>query len=104
MSEGKAAIEKSIVSNPDTDRECGYIRFFFFQAEDGIRDVAVTGVQTCALPIYLRSTDSRVGAVPPLRRPAARSWRFRCTQASWLSAWARSFCTVAHWRSNKFWL
>ena len=24
---------------------------FFFQAEDGIRDVAVTGVQTCALPI-----------------------------------------------------
>src|SRR2546422_2293835 len=27
-------------------------RFFFFQAEDGIRDVAVTGVQTCALPIY----------------------------------------------------
>src|SRR2546422_7554579 len=27
---------------------------FFFQAEDGIRDVAVTGVQTCALPIWLR--------------------------------------------------
>src|SRR5256884_2596148 len=27
-------------------------QFFFFQAEDGIRDVAVTGVQTCALPIY----------------------------------------------------
>src|SRR2546429_1704244 len=26
-------------------------RVFFFQAEDGIRDVAVTGVQTCALPI-----------------------------------------------------
>src|SRR2546422_9302312 len=25
---------------------------FFFQAEDGIRDVAVTGVQTCALPIW----------------------------------------------------
>src|SRR2546429_1732105 len=28
--------------------------FFFFQAEDGIRDVAVTGVQTCALPISYR--------------------------------------------------
>src|SRR2546430_11352518 len=27
--------------------------FFFFQAEDGIRDLTVTGVQTCALPIYL---------------------------------------------------
>src|SRR3712207_1343047 len=27
------------------------MRFFFFQAEDGIRDIGVTGVQTCALPI-----------------------------------------------------
>src|SRR2546430_13656831 len=27
--------------------------FFFFQAEDGIRDLTVTGVQTCALPIYI---------------------------------------------------
>src|SRR2546429_1650025 len=39
--------------------------FFFFQAEDGMRDVAVTGVQTCALPIYLgpaphEGTDSLV--------------------------------------------
>src|SRR2546429_3253341 len=40
--------------------------FFFFQAEDGIRDVAVTGVQTCALPLtslgeemQLRITDAR---------------------------------------------
>src|SRR2546429_6787293 len=32
---------------------------FFFQAEDGIRDVAVTGVQTCALPISeLRATGA----------------------------------------------
>src|SRR5438034_2043723 len=29
-----------------------FIVFFFFQAEDGIRDHCVTGVQTCALPIY----------------------------------------------------
>src|SRR2546427_6958865 len=29
------------------------IVFFFFQAEDGIRDLTVTGVQTCALPISL---------------------------------------------------
>src|SRR3712207_7564667 len=28
-----------------------YSLFFFFQAEDGIRDIGVTGVQTCALPI-----------------------------------------------------
>src|SRR5436305_6948298 len=35
------------------DRErAGYFVVFFFQAEDGIRDADVTGVQTCALPIY----------------------------------------------------
>src|SRR5687768_18189259 len=32
--------------------------FFFFQAEDGIRDVAVTGVQTCALPISIQKAWS----------------------------------------------
>src|SRR5947207_2931982 len=32
--------------------------FFFFQAEDGIRDHCVTGVQTCALPIYSKSPTS----------------------------------------------
>src|SRR5437763_8720189 len=34
-----------------------FVLFFFFQAEDGIRDTSVTGVQTCALPI------SRTGTV-----------------------------------------
>src|SRR2546429_2704134 len=34
--------------------------FFFFQAEDGIRDVAVTGVQTCALPICDRPDPQEV--------------------------------------------
>ena len=33
--------------------EYGMLFFFFFQAEDGIRDHCVTGVQTCALPISL---------------------------------------------------
>src|SRR5688572_32004077 len=33
--------------------------FFFFQAEDGIRDLTVTGVQTCALPISLLSLPVR---------------------------------------------
>src|SRR3712207_8009767 len=32
--------------------------FFFFQAEDGIRDIGVTGVQTCALPILLIAMPS----------------------------------------------
>src|SRR6266436_3529741 len=35
-----------------------YVVFFFFQAEDGIRDVAVTGVQTCALPISTQSSSA----------------------------------------------
>src|SRR2546430_7075748 len=38
--------------------------FFFFQAEDGIRDLTVTGVQTCALPICARRHWR------PARRPA----------------------------------
>src|SRR5206468_6272494 len=33
---------------------CVFFVFFFFQAEDGIRDLIVTGVQTCALPIWLQ--------------------------------------------------
>src|SRR3712207_8337698 len=52
---------------------CRFV-FFFFQAEDGIRDIGVTGVQTCALPIcshdlvdqlgparYRRSGDELIG-------------------------------------------
>src|SRR5206468_9257205 len=37
--------------------------FFFFQAEDGIRDLIVTGVQTCALPIYDADRTLPGGAV-----------------------------------------
>src|SRR2546429_8384113 len=50
--------------------------FFFFQAEDGIRDVAVTGVQTCALPIsWLRSRGGprRCAATPWARCAGRRS-------------------------------
>src|SRR2546430_4792097 len=35
---------------------------FFFQAEDGIRDLTVTGVQTCALPIYSLKTSAEYAA------------------------------------------
>src|SRR6266436_2079251 len=52
--------------------------FFFFQAEDGIRDVAVTGVQTCALPIC------------PEREPF-RSWKNR----DWF--WAKLGRVPASW-------
>src|SRR5688572_31947639 len=43
--------------------------FFFFQAEDGIRDLTVTGVQTCALPISL--PDPAETPRPPRQADAA---------------------------------
>src|SRR5438034_5126435 len=43
---------------PEVGSVTCFFSFFFFQAEDGIRDHCVTGVQTCALPISERlSTD-----------------------------------------------
>src|SRR5260221_10382042 len=42
-------------------RVCEFIFFFFFQAEDGIRDHCVTGVQTCALPISSGFRDDSPG-------------------------------------------
>src|SRR5688500_20369861 len=62
-----------------------YVTFviFFFQAEDGIRDYKVTGVQTCALPISSRATATRwtrprTSAPPPCRgpgRPSTCRWK-----------------------------
>src|SRR5438445_289314 len=43
--------------------------FFFFQAEDGIRDIGVTGVQTCALPIFTIGTRA-----PQACRAHAERW------------------------------
>src|SRR5207244_10589671 len=57
-----------------------YVFFFFFQAEDGIRDDLVTGVQTCALPISATGQGLKwgraIGASP--RGPFV----FRATQLS----------------------
>src|SRR5690606_33273004 len=39
---------------------------FFFQAEDGIRDFHVTGVQTCALPILVGSRGNSTASRPPI--------------------------------------
>src|SRR5215813_14239859 len=58
------------------------ILIFFFQAEDGIRDADVTGVQTCALPIYRAQGareppgDGQAGGAGVTRTPRrARQWR-----------------------------
>src|SRR5687768_18161489 len=54
--------------------------FFFFQAEDGIRDVAVTGVQTCALPISFCWAPGFSGGVRTgllhLQRKQPGVWKF----------------------------
>src|SRR2546430_4688983 len=57
------ALEKWESSIPLVDVDFGEkqvrdVVFFFFQAEDGIRDLTVTGVQTCALPISLAYSDA----------------------------------------------
>src|SRR5206468_5730659 len=50
--------------------------FFFFQAEDGIRDLIVTGVQTCALPIYEHRDFSLIDITSPAAtKGRALAWR-----------------------------
>src|SRR3712207_7216914 len=57
--------------------------FFFFQAEDGIRDIGVTGVQTCALPISREAivAMTTLAASAPLMKNSA----MRTTQSAELS-------------------
>src|SRR2546421_10015183 len=48
-----------------------YLSYFFFQAEDGIRDLIMTGVQTCALPIFNEPVYPKISScmhhiLPPL--------------------------------------
>src|SRR2546427_2626177 len=53
-----------IVNRRKFDVSCVF-SIFFFQAEDGIRDLTVTGVQTCALPISSRWASARSMLSPP---------------------------------------
>src|SRR5690348_17677687 len=65
--------------------------FFFFQAEDGIRDGRVTGVQTCALPICRNFLVSERGE--ELERKLSRIKRFGCKlgdgffNLDWIHKW-----------------
>src|SRR5256886_8900445 len=52
-----------------------FLSFFFFQAEDGIRDLTVTGVQTCALPISARRPIPQLAPVAPPVLPLRRADR-----------------------------
>src|SRR5690348_17687405 len=55
-------ISKSMNREGLVPRLEGHSNFFFFQAEDGIRDGRVTGVQTCALPIYSKRSNTHLRA------------------------------------------
>src|SRR2546430_8433400 len=65
--------------------------FFFFQAEDGIRDLTVTGVQTCALPIFAIAAHREIAPIAISPRnfvgPGA-------AQAAVINPAARSFSPV----------
>src|SRR5256886_13605457 len=70
---------------------------FFFQAEDGIRDLTVTGVQTCALPI-LGSMGSRRGAGPSTTRARSLGSNWVAWQAQKrFFAWASHIDTGHPW-------
>src|SRR5262249_57865283 len=75
-------------SNAPLDTQVIICVFFFFQAEDGIRDWSVTGVQTCALPIWdmrqarasssLSNTHAGPRPTPYTREPPCLLWRLLC--------------------------
>src|SRR5256885_5647014 len=69
-----------------------FILCFFFQAEDGIRDYKVTGVQTCALPICLE--DGYVGVPIDRVKPKAS---LRLQRERNLEADPRATLLVEHW-------
>src|SRR5690606_40294206 len=76
-------------------RRCCLLPFFFFQAEDGIRDFHVTGVQTCALPIYTRRA---VSDQPTADRPT--DGRTPAPPLSEMEPWPRvSLCLIQRGRA-----
>src|SRR3712207_7515832 len=60
-------VERETVDSADRHAGSLYL-FVFFQAEDGIRDIGVTGVQTCALPILVAGRPSQAPMVAGMRR------------------------------------
>src|SRR2546430_8381568 len=70
--------------------------FFFFQAEDGIRDLTVTGVQTCALPI-----SSNKYSLIFLGLPWTRS-RFSLSLFNWYSTLMWAGRVRRYFRSSSF--
>src|SRR5437867_8263028 len=64
--------------------------FFFFQAEDGIRYRTVTGVQTCALPIYSSVIDTSL-VIDSLHDQTTYYWRVRAKNTESNGEWAQTW-------------
>src|SRR2546427_12552487 len=82
----------------------GKATFFFFQAEDGIRDLTVTGVQTCALPIcflYLTPEGVARDFAPDL--PAAQTNVMAATQGPIFGKAFDEKVTNAAWKIKPSW-
>src|SRR5256885_9101683 len=83
-----AARRKTDPTNGRPRRRQNVFKLFFFQAEDGIRDYKVTGVQTCALPICVR-IDATCAGVSSCREPRMQAASARRSELV-LSAKARN--------------
>src|SRR5438309_2659678 len=93
---------------------CGLVYLFFFQAEDGIRDGTVTGVQTCALPISrmsgvhaspqrtARARDAAPGgpSVSPYGKRSGWQKPVAMTMVLWGVIWCRH-CAAVRVRDRK---
>src|SRR3712207_7417814 len=73
--------------------------FFFFQAEDGIRDIGVTGVQTCALPIFSFRSGETVTSLIAERLPATLTLAFASILVALLIAVPLGTLSALHPRS-----
>src|SRR2546430_2808028 len=82
-----------------------FVFFFFFQAEDGIRDLTVTGVQTCALPIFSSASRcvqsfSRVSCLSLLALARSPIWPAKVSSA-FLCSWTMLYLYSSSARDRK---
>src|SRR2546430_4358649 len=83
--------------------------FFFFQAEDGIRDLTVTGVQTCALPISRGDWFDHVWSEPVAAREAVYTnlapgpYRFRVVASNPDGVWSSDEAVIGFDVDPLFW-
>src|SRR5256885_17208615 len=83
-----------------------FVLVFFFQAEDGIRDYKVTGVQTCALPIYSHSLKDKRHVVKGLKDRLRHKFNVSVAEIDFQDLWQRGLVAAVtissdHGRAEK---